>query len=50
MEGTAIVTALTAAAKTVTGDMTAVLPVALGVFALGWGIRKVMRFFKTASN
>lgn len=48
--GSEIVTALTATATDVTGDMTGVLTAALGVFALSWGIRKVIRFFKAASN
>lgn len=50
MDTSAIVSALTTTAGDVTADMSGVLPAALTVFALGWGIRKVMKFFKTAAN
>lgn len=50
MESTSIVSALTSTASDVTGQMTGVLSAALGIFALQWGIRKTVRFFKSASN
>jgi len=43
-------TALTSTAADVTGTMGKVLVVALSVFALNWGVRKVLSFFKTATN
>lgn len=49
METNAVVTAITSTATDVTGQMNGVLAAALGIFALQWGIRKVIRFFKSAS-
>jgi MFS-type transporter involved in bile tolerance (Atg22 family) len=43
-------TAITSAAGDVTGFMTTVLPIALGVFALQWGVRKGIKFFKSSAN
>lgn len=48
--GTDVVTAITTVASDVTTDMSGVLVAALSVFALQWGIRKVIKFFKAASN
>jgi hypothetical protein len=51
--GTAIdgvTTALETASTDVKDTLVAVLPYALGVFALTWGVRKAIRFFKGASN
>ena len=45
-----VVTALTSAAGQVTGLLTDVLPIALGIFAIQWGVRKGIKFFKSASN
>lgn len=47
---TSIVTGLTKTATDVTGMMTDLIPVALGVFALQWGIRKGIKFFKSSTN
>ena len=48
MEG--VVTALTTTASSVTGLLTDVLPIALGIFALQWGVRKGIKFFKSSAN
>jgi hypothetical protein len=51
--GTAIdgvTTALNTAATDVKDTIVAVLPYALGVMALSWGVRKAIRFFKSAAN
>lgn len=45
-----VTTAVQTAADNVIGVMTDLLPIALGVFALQWGVRKGIRFFKSASN
>ncbi|WP_176202432.1 hypothetical protein [Geobacillus sp. LEMMY01] len=45
-----ISTAFQSAAGDVKDTMLAVLPYALGVFALSWGVRKAIRFFKSAAN
>ena len=45
-----VVTALTSAAGEVTGTMTSLLPIALGIFVIQWGVRKGIKFFKSASN
>lgn len=42
--------ALQSAVGDVKDTMLAVLPYALGVFALSWGVRKVIRFFKSSAN
>ena len=52
--GNNITTALTSAFSGVVGDVTtvitAVLPIALGLFALIFGIRKAMQFFKSVAK
>lgn len=48
MEG--IVPAMTTAAGSVTGMLTDLLPIALGIFALQWGVRKGIKFFKSSAN
>ena len=45
-----VVTAMTTAAGSVTGLLTDLLPIALGVFALQWGVRKGIKFFKSSAN
>lgn len=45
-----VVTAITSAAGDVTGLMTDILPIALGIFALQWGVRKGIKFFRSAAN
>lgn len=45
----AITTALTAAATDATGVMLKIIPVALGVFAIQWGVRKGVKMFKSVS-
>lgn len=45
-----VTTALETAAGDVKDTLVAVLPYALGVMALSWGVRKAIRFFKSASN
>lgn len=45
-----VVTAMTTAAGDVTGLMTDLLPIALGIFALQWGVRKGIKFFKSSAN
>jgi hypothetical protein len=42
--------ALNTAASDVKDTIVAVLPYALGVMALTWGVRKAIRFFKGAAN
>lgn len=53
-EGSSMVTAITDGITTAAGDVTTlmlgVIPVALGVFALQWGVRKGIKFFKSAAN
>lgn len=43
----AVTTSLTATAGDVTGFMLSVVGAALTVFALQWGVRKGLRFFKS---
>jgi hypothetical protein len=45
-----VTTALNTAATDVKDTVVAVLPYALGVMALTWGVRKAIRFFKSAAN
>lgn len=45
-----VVPAMTTAAASVTGLITDLLPIALGIFALQWGIRKGIKFFKSSAN
>lgn len=42
--------ALQTAAGDVKDTVVAVLPYGLGVMALTWGVRKAIRFFKSAAN
>lgn len=42
--------ALGTAAGDVKDTIVAVLPYGLGVMALTWGVRKAIRFFKSAAN
>lgn len=49
MDTTAVVAAMTTAATDTTGLMLKLLVPALGIFALQFGIRKGLRFFKSAS-
>lgn len=46
----AVKTAVSAAATDTMAMFTEVLPIALGVFAASWGVRKAIRFFKGAAN
>lgn len=45
-----VVPALTTAASSVTGLIVDILPIALGIFALQWGVRKGIKFFKSSAN
>lgn len=45
-----VLSAMQTAAGDVTGLMTDLLPIALGIFALQWGVRKGIKFFKGAAN
>lgn len=47
---TAVTTAVSSAANDVIDLVGDLLPIALGVFAVFWGIRKGLRFFKSAAN
>lgn len=47
---TAVVTAVTEAAADTTGLMLKLLVPALGIFALAWGVKKGMKFFKSSAN
>jgi hypothetical protein len=46
----AVVTSLTAAAGDLTSTLGTIAPIAIGIFALQWGIRKGIKFFRSASN
>lgn len=46
----AVIAGLTTTASDVTGMMTKLIPIALGIFALQWGIRKGIKFFKSSTN
>lgn len=50
MEGLNVTAAFTTAAGDVIGMFGDILPIALGVFALQWGVRKGITFFKGATN
>lgn len=45
-----VTTGFTAAAADVTGIFIDLLPIALGIFALQWGVRKGIQFFKASAN
>lgn len=45
-----VVSGLTAAAGDLTKQIGSLAPIAIGVFALQWGIRKGIKFFKSAAN
>lgn len=47
---TAVKTAVQTAVTDTMSMFTELLPIALGVFAATWGVRKAIRFFKSASN
>lgn len=53
-EDTSLATVVKTAIQTTVNDTIAMfgelLPIALTVFAFTWGVRKAMRFFKTAAN
>lgn len=46
----AVVSGLTSAAGDLNEGIGKIVPIAMGVFALQWVIRKGIKFFKTASN
>ncbi|SFT00896.1 hypothetical protein [Paenibacillus sp. 453mf] len=46
----AVTTAVQSAADSTIGMFTNVLPIALTVFAAIWGVRKAIKFFKSAAN
>ena len=52
MEGTqtAVLAAVTEASQDTTGLMLKLLVPALGVFAVSWGVRKGLKFFRTSAN
>lgn len=47
---TAVETDVKSMAGDVTKVMLSILTVALGIFALQWGVRKAIRFFKSTTN
>ena len=47
---TEVTTALTSTASDVTGFMTGIVAIGLGIFALQWGVRKGIKFFKSTTN
>lgn len=50
IDASTIITAFSTAAGDVLVLMAGLLPVALGIFATSWGVRKAMRFFKATTG
>lgn len=52
MEGiiTAITTGFTSVASNATSVITAIVPIALGIFAMVWIVRKATKWFKGMTN
>lgn len=50
IDSSQIVAAVTTAVNDTISLMTALLPIALTVFAAIWGVRKALKFFKGATN
>jgi len=47
---TQVETEMTTAGSDVTGLLLKILGIGLGIFALQWGVRKAMKFFKATTN
>lgn len=50
MEGIDVTSGFTAAAGDVIAVFGDILPIALGVFAISWGVRKGIQFFRSTAN
>lgn len=49
IDAATIIASFTTASADVLALMAGLLPVALGIFATTWGVRKAMRFFKSTT-
>lgn len=50
IDASVIISAFTTASADVLVLMAGLLPVALGIFATSWGVKKAMKFFKATTN